>query len=153
MRRHQSGSGVFQCDQMNRWSSHVTEEPSCPTAPERTTSVWCLNTVCVRRPVQVHTDQDSGKVFYFHPVTRQTTWTDPHGPPPPPARDMDRSRASEGEQMISPSPLLSPASSQVTNTWTQSRDWRQWHLHLTFNLTLLHQHLNIKQEHFKISVH
>ncbi|XP_062263499.1 rho GTPase-activating protein 27 isoform X3 [Platichthys flesus] len=49
---------------------------------------------------QVHTDHDSGRRFYFHPVTRQTTWTDPHSPTAPPAA------------LASPSPLLPPASSQ-----------------------------------------
>nr|XP_057905560.1 rho GTPase-activating protein 27 isoform X2 [Doryrhamphus excisus] len=38
---------------------------------------------------QVHTDQDSGKVFYFHPLTRQTTWSDPHGPQPPSPADRE----------------------------------------------------------------
>ncbi|XP_070778596.1 rho GTPase-activating protein 27 [Enoplosus armatus] len=71
---------------------------------------------------QVHTDQDSGKVFYYHPVTRQTTWSDPRCPPTPPARDMDQSRGSEGGQLTSPSPLLSPASSQGSCGWEQLVD-------------------------------
>nr|XP_046270588.1 rho GTPase-activating protein 12 isoform X2 [Scatophagus argus] len=71
---------------------------------------------------QVHTDQDSGKVFYFHPVTRETTWSDPHGVPPPPARDMDQSKGIEEGQPTSPSPLLSPASSQGSCGWEQLVD-------------------------------
>ncbi|XP_050924551.1 rho GTPase-activating protein 27 isoform X2 [Lates calcarifer] len=65
---------------------------------------------------QVHTDQDSGKVFYYHPVTRQTTWSDPRGPPPLPARDVDQSRGREGGQ------LTSPASSQSSCGWEQLLD-------------------------------
>ncbi|XP_068458052.1 rho GTPase-activating protein 27 isoform X2 [Clinocottus analis] len=68
---------------------------------------------------QVHSDQDSGKEFYFHPVTRQTTWSDPRGPAPPPYVDLDRSRGSEGGP---PSPLLSPASSQGSAGWEQLVD-------------------------------
>uniref|UniRef100_A0A3Q3GTP7 Rho GTPase activating protein 27, like n=1 Tax=Labrus bergylta TaxID=56723 RepID=A0A3Q3GTP7_9LABR len=71
---------------------------------------------------QEYTDKDTGKVFYFHPVTRQTTWSDPRSPPSPPARDMDQSRRSEGEQLASPSPLFSPASSQGSCGWEQLVD-------------------------------
>uniref|UniRef100_UPI0037E9004C rho GTPase-activating protein 27-like isoform X2 n=1 Tax=Semicossyphus pulcher TaxID=241346 RepID=UPI0037E9004C len=71
---------------------------------------------------QVHTDQDSGKVFYFHPLTRQTTWSDPRSPPSPPSRDMDQSRRSEGGQLTSPSPLFSPTSSQGSCGWEQLVD-------------------------------
>ncbi|XP_027132050.1 rho GTPase-activating protein 27 isoform X1 [Larimichthys crocea] len=73
---------------------------------------------------QVHTDQDSGKRFYFHPLTRQTTWSDPHGPPPPPVRDMDQSssRGSDGGQLTSPTPLFSPTSSQGSCGWEQLVD-------------------------------
>ncbi|XP_031695960.1 rho GTPase-activating protein 27-like, partial [Anarrhichthys ocellatus] len=68
---------------------------------------------------QVHTDRDSGKRFYFHPVTRQTTWSDPRSPPPPPDGDLDQSRGGEGVQLTSPSPLLSPQGSAV---WDQLVD-------------------------------
>ncbi|KAE8282661.1 hypothetical protein D5F01_LYC18048 [Larimichthys crocea] len=73
---------------------------------------------------QVHTDQDSGKRFYFHPLTRQTTWSDPHGPPPPPVRDMDQSssRGSDRGQLTSPTPLFSPTSSQGSCGWEQLVD-------------------------------
>ncbi|XP_039972479.1 rho GTPase-activating protein 27-like isoform X2 [Xiphias gladius] len=71
---------------------------------------------------QVHTDQHSGKVFYYHPLTRQTTWSDPRSPPPPPAGDMDQSKGTEGGQLTSPSPLLSPASSQGSCGWEQLVD-------------------------------
>ncbi|XP_077475132.1 rho GTPase-activating protein 27 isoform X1 [Stigmatopora argus] len=33
---------------------------------------------------QTHTDRESGKTFYFHPLTRQSTWTQPQTPPPSP---------------------------------------------------------------------
>ncbi|KAL7826559.1 hypothetical protein AOLI_G00317680 [Acnodon oligacanthus] len=31
---------------------------------------------------EVHTDQDSGKAFYYHPATQQSSWADPRSPPP-----------------------------------------------------------------------
>ncbi|XP_022523825.2 rho GTPase-activating protein 27 isoform X1 [Astyanax mexicanus] len=31
---------------------------------------------------EVHTDQDSGKAFYYHPATQQRSWADPRSPPP-----------------------------------------------------------------------
>ncbi|XP_071320072.1 rho GTPase-activating protein 27-like isoform X2 [Trachinotus anak] len=71
---------------------------------------------------QVHTDQDSGKVYYYHPVTRQSTWSDPRSPPAPPTGDMDQSKGREGGQLASPSPLLSPASSQGSCGWEQLVD-------------------------------
>ncbi|KAK2894330.1 rho GTPase-activating protein 27-like isoform X2 [Channa argus] len=46
---------------------------------------------------QVHTDQDSGKVFYYHPVTKHTTWSDPRSPP---AGDMDPSSQGSWEQLV-----------------------------------------------------
>uniref|UniRef100_UPI003AAF6B68 rho GTPase-activating protein 15-like n=1 Tax=Centroberyx gerrardi TaxID=166262 RepID=UPI003AAF6B68 len=70
---------------------------------------------------QVHTDRDSGKVFYYHPVTRQTTWSDPRSPPTPLSGEMDQSRGREG-LLASPSPLLSPASSQGSCGWEQLLD-------------------------------
>ncbi|TDH03598.1 hypothetical protein EPR50_G00165300 [Perca flavescens] len=54
---------------------------------------------------QVHTDQDSGKVFYFHPVSKQTTWCDPRGATP---RRLQAWTDPEGAPHP-PSPLLSPA--------------------------------------------
>ncbi|XP_054615009.1 rho GTPase-activating protein 27 [Dunckerocampus dactyliophorus] len=62
---------------------------------------------------QVYTDQDSGKVFYFHPITRQTTWSDPRGPQPSSPADSDP-----------PEGLLSPASSQAScgSPWEQVLD-------------------------------
>ncbi|XP_041859318.1 rho GTPase-activating protein 27-like [Melanotaenia boesemani] len=45
---------------------------------------------------QVHTDRNSGNFFYYHPATRQTTWSDPRSPgdldlpsPPSPASLQD----------------------------------------------------------------
>ncbi|KAM9391893.1 rho GTPase-activating protein 27 isoform 2-T2 [Pholidichthys leucotaenia] len=70
---------------------------------------------------QVHTDNDSGKVYYFHPVTKQATWSSPHGPSPPSARDVDQSRGREGGQLASP-PTSSAASSQDSTGWVQQLD-------------------------------
>ncbi|XP_008293018.1 rho GTPase-activating protein 27-like isoform X2 [Stegastes partitus] len=65
---------------------------------------------------QAHTDQDSGKVFYYHPLTRQTTWSDPHRSPASPTGDQNQTRGPLG------SPLLSPASSQGSCVWEQLVD-------------------------------
>ncbi|XP_034396396.1 rho GTPase-activating protein 27 isoform X3 [Cyclopterus lumpus] len=92
-------------------SSSSTSRMMSPASPLRPQDRW-----------QVHTDQDSGKEFYFHPVTRETTWSDPHGPPPPPYGDLDQSRDSEGGQLTSPSPVLSPDSSQGSASWQQLVD-------------------------------
>lgn len=56
---------------------------------------------------QVHTDQDSGKAFYFNPVTRQTTWSNPDSPQPPPAKATDQAMEREEGH------LTSSTSSQV----------------------------------------
>ncbi|XP_070703571.1 rho GTPase-activating protein 27-like isoform X2 [Pempheris klunzingeri] len=71
---------------------------------------------------QVHMDQDSGKLFYFHPVTRQTTWSDPRRPPPTPTGDMDQSKGGEGGPLTCPSPVFSPPSSQGSAGWEQLLD-------------------------------
>ncbi|XP_051905870.1 rho GTPase-activating protein 27 [Hippocampus zosterae] len=34
---------------------------------------------------QMHTDKESGRVFYFHPLTRQSTWSHPRSPSPQPS--------------------------------------------------------------------
>ncbi|XP_032442970.1 rho GTPase-activating protein 27 isoform X3 [Xiphophorus hellerii] len=57
---------------------------------------------------QVHTDQESGRRFFYHPLTRQTTWSDHRGQTP--AGDMNLS-----------SPL-SPASSQGSCEWEELLD-------------------------------
>ncbi|XP_047213553.1 rho GTPase-activating protein 27-like isoform X6 [Girardinichthys multiradiatus] len=57
---------------------------------------------------QVHTDQDSGRKFFYHPLTKQTTWSDHRGPTP--AGDKD------------PCSPLSPASSQGSCEWEQLLD-------------------------------
>uniref|UniRef100_A0A1A7WSM0 Rho GTPase activating protein 27 n=1 Tax=Iconisemion striatum TaxID=60296 RepID=A0A1A7WSM0_9TELE len=57
---------------------------------------------------QVHTDHDSGKSYYYHPVTRQTTWSHHHSLTP------------TGDTGLS-SPL-SPASSQGSGGWEQLMD-------------------------------
>ncbi|KAM6904767.1 rho GTPase-activating protein 27 [Xenentodon cancila] len=56
---------------------------------------------------QVHTDQESGKVFYYHPVTRQTTWSSPVSPL---TGDSD------------PTPQTSFTSSQGSSCWEQLLD-------------------------------
>nr|XP_040047270.1 rho GTPase-activating protein 27 isoform X3 [Gasterosteus aculeatus aculeatus] len=66
---------------------------------------------------QVHTDRDSGQEFYFHPVTRRTTWSNPQGPPPALDEELDRSKPSDGGQRTSP--LLS---SQSSAGWQQLVD-------------------------------
>ncbi|XP_014869991.1 rho GTPase-activating protein 27-like isoform X5 [Poecilia latipinna] len=57
---------------------------------------------------QVYTDQESGRRFFYHPLTRQTTWSDHRGQTP--AGDMDLS-----------SPL-SPASSKGSCEWEELLD-------------------------------
>ncbi|XP_056262272.1 rho GTPase-activating protein 27 isoform X6 [Pseudoliparis swirei] len=85
-------------------SSSFSSGMMSPASPLRPQDGW-----------QVHTDQDSGQEFYFHPVTRQTTWSDPHSAPPPPYGDLDQSRDSEGGQLTSPS-------SQGSAGWQQLVD-------------------------------
>ncbi|XP_056256528.1 rho GTPase-activating protein 27 isoform X2 [Seriola aureovittata] len=108
-------------------SAPIPPPPSdpAPSVPDHTplSSVSSSGMISPASPLspqeewQVHTDQDSGKVFYFHPVTRQTTWSDPRNPP-----HMDQSKGREGGQLTSPSPLLSPASSQSSCGWEQLVD-------------------------------
>ncbi|XP_029944808.1 rho GTPase-activating protein 27-like isoform X2 [Salarias fasciatus] len=64
---------------------------------------------------QTHTDQDSGKVFYYHPLTRQTTWSAPRSPPSSSSGQMDQSGVEEG---IPLSPLVIPPSPQES-AWEQ----------------------------------
>ncbi|XP_058509973.1 rho GTPase-activating protein 12 isoform X2 [Solea solea] len=71
---------------------------------------------------QEYTDQESGQVFYYHPLTGQTTWSDPHSPSPLPAGDMDQSSVKEEGQPTSPLPQLSPDSSQDSCVWEQLMD-------------------------------
>uniref|UniRef100_A0A087YIM9 Rho GTPase activating protein 27, like n=1 Tax=Poecilia formosa TaxID=48698 RepID=A0A087YIM9_POEFO len=72
--------------------------PSTPTsAPSSPQDEW-----------QVYTDQESGRRFFYHPLTRQTTWSDLRGQTP--AGDMDLS-----------SPL-SPASSKGSCEWEELLD-------------------------------
>ncbi|XP_068605811.1 rho GTPase-activating protein 27 [Brachionichthys hirsutus] len=84
--------------QQNSGSAQPVSPPPDPahSVPDHTpsSSVSSTSMISPASPVspqdgwQVHTDQDSGKAFYFHPVTRQTTWSDPHdegGPLPAPA--------------------------------------------------------------------
>ncbi|XP_061761769.1 rho GTPase-activating protein 27-like isoform X2 [Nerophis ophidion] len=79
-------------------SATPVPDTTTPPPPVRTQDGW-----------QVHTDQESGKVFYFHPVTLQTTWSDPREPCPPSPADSDP-----------PGGLLSPLSPQ--ELWEQLLD-------------------------------
>ncbi|XP_055367028.1 rho GTPase-activating protein 27-like [Betta splendens] len=63
---------------------------------------------------QVHTDQDSGKMFYYNPGTNQTTWSDPHGPPAPPG-EPDQCGGGGGSYLCS-------TSSQGSCDWEQLVD-------------------------------
>jgi len=58
--------------------------------------------------LQVVSDKESGKVYYFQPATGETTWIDPGGPSM--FEEVDRSK--EGEEPLTPA---SSASSQVCN--------------------------------------
>ncbi|XP_072531286.1 rho GTPase-activating protein 27 isoform X2 [Salminus brasiliensis] len=60
---------------------------------------------------EVHTDQGSGKAFYYHPATQQSSWADPRSPPPttgmeasalpaPVATSPALSQSSEWEQLL-----------------------------------------------------
>ncbi|XP_050961704.1 rho GTPase-activating protein 27 isoform X2 [Labeo rohita] len=60
---------------------------------------------------QVHTDHDSGKEYYYHPATGQSSWSDPRSPP-----------AGTGmESVTSTIPVSTPSSSH-----SQGSDWKQY---------------------------
>ncbi|XP_017296350.1 rho GTPase-activating protein 27 isoform X2 [Kryptolebias marmoratus] len=96
-------------------SSPPTADPA-PSAPGHTlpSSSSSSSMISPTSPVspldrwQVHTDQDSGKPYYFHPITRQLSWTD------------HRDNTSSSDMDLS-SPL-SPASSQGSCGWEQLLD-------------------------------
>uniref|UniRef100_A0A673GXE2 Rho GTPase-activating protein 27-like n=1 Tax=Sinocyclocheilus rhinocerous TaxID=307959 RepID=A0A673GXE2_9TELE len=59
---------------------------------------------------QVHTDHDSGKEYYYHPATGQSSWSDPRSPP-----------AGAGmESVTSPIPVSTPSSAHSLGS-----DWEQ----------------------------
>nr|XP_043869904.1 rho GTPase-activating protein 27 [Solea senegalensis] len=69
---------------------------------------------------EVHTDQESGQEFYYHPTTGHTTWDNPFLDSP---TDVERFSA---EEPCSPSPPKSPALSLITPSppaWTS--EWEQ----------------------------
>ncbi|XP_076023650.1 rho GTPase-activating protein 27-like isoform X2 [Genypterus blacodes] len=74
--------------------------PSSLTPFSSVSSSGVLSPVSLQDGWQVHADQDTGKVFYYHPVTGQSTWCDPRSPPL----------------------QLSPASSQSLHSWEQLVD-------------------------------
>ncbi|KAG7227703.1 hypothetical protein INR49_029465 [Caranx melampygus] len=70
---------------------------------------------------EVHTDQESGQEYYYHPATGRTTWDNPFLDSP-----SDLNPLSSAEEPRSPSPPQSPALSLSTAsppTWTS--DWEQ----------------------------
>ncbi|XP_036423256.1 rho GTPase-activating protein 12 isoform X2 [Colossoma macropomum] len=60
---------------------------------------------------EVHTDQDSGKAFYYHPATQQSSWADPRSPTP--AAGMEASATAL------------PAPSSTSPALPRSSDWEQ----------------------------
>lgn len=60
---------------------------------------------------QVHTDHDSGKDFFYHPTTGQSSWSDPRSPHP----------GSGMESLTSPLPAVSTPSS----AHSLGSDWQQ----------------------------
>lgn len=112
-------------------STHSGSAPLSPLAPDSasttpghtsSSSVSSSGIISPASPVspqdgwQVHTDQDSGNMFYYHPVTRQTTWSDPRSPPPPSSRDKDPHRGREEGRLPSADP------SQGLCAWEQLVD-------------------------------
>ena len=57
---------------------------------------------------EVHTDQESGKTFYYHPATQQRSWADPRSPPP------------AGMETFA-----MPAPTSTSSAVPQSSDWKQ----------------------------
>ncbi|CDQ97176.1 unnamed protein product, partial [Oncorhynchus mykiss] len=65
---------------------------------------------------EVHTDQESGQEYYYHPESGQTTWDNPHIDPEAPAEEPVCSSPSPSSQ--------SPTSTSVSHpAWTA--DWEQ----------------------------
>ncbi|XP_066530343.1 rho GTPase-activating protein 27 isoform X2 [Hoplias malabaricus] len=60
---------------------------------------------------EVHTDQDSGKAFYYHPATQQSSWEDPRSTPPPAGMEA--------------SPLPAAPSTSASPALSQGSDWEQ----------------------------
>ncbi|XP_041714877.1 rho GTPase-activating protein 12 isoform X2 [Coregonus clupeaformis] len=63
---------------------------------------------------EVHTDQESGQEYYYHPESGQTTWDNPHIDPDAPA---------EEPVCSSPSPSSQSPTSASPPAWTS--DWKQ----------------------------
>lgn len=62
---------------------------------------------------QVHTDHDSGKDYYYHPATGQSSWSDPRNPHPGAAM----------ESVTSPMPEPTPSSAHsLGSDWVQLLD-------------------------------
>ena len=66
---------------------------------------------------EVHTDQDSGKAFYYHPATQQSSWADPRSPPP--------AAGMEASVSASASASALPAPSSTSPALPRSSDWKQ----------------------------
>uniref|UniRef100_A0A4W5KPJ8 WW domain-containing protein n=1 Tax=Hucho hucho TaxID=62062 RepID=A0A4W5KPJ8_9TELE len=65
---------------------------------------------------EVHTDQESGQEYYYHPESGQTTWDNPHIDPEAPAEEPVCSSPSPSSQSPTPTSVSPPA-------WTS--DWEQ----------------------------
>lgn len=79
---------------------------------------------------QVHTDQDSGKDFFYHPTSGQSSWSDPRSPLP----------GSAMESLTFPLPTVSTPSStdSVGSDWQQVWDeatGRHYYYNHTLNQT------------------
>uniref|UniRef100_A0AAY5KK18 Rho GTPase activating protein 27 n=1 Tax=Esox lucius TaxID=8010 RepID=A0AAY5KK18_ESOLU len=92
--------------------SSIAEPPRSSSPPF--SSLPCRNA----EGWEVHTDQESGQEYYYHPASGQTTWDNPlllHMDPEPP-----------GEEPACPPPPFSPAASSASTsppTWTL--DWEE----------------------------
>ncbi|CAN9505139.1 unnamed protein product [Ophioblennius macclurei] len=104
----------------------AAEDPDpSPTGPALSPSGSSSGALSPASPVsppagwQRHTDQESGKVFYYNPVTRRTTWSEPQSPPSSSGGHMDQGAS---EEVIPPSPLVIPPSPQGSSVWEQLVD-------------------------------
>lgn len=68
---------------------------------------------------EVHTDQESGQEYYYHPTTGRTTWDNPLDPPMDPVVPAEEPSSSSPSQ----SPALSSTAASPPSAWTS--DWEQ----------------------------
>ncbi|XP_036384993.1 rho GTPase-activating protein 27-like isoform X2 [Megalops cyprinoides] len=86
------------------------QSPPSPSPPPRASRHLSLDL----EGWEVHTDQESGQDYYYHPTTGQTTWDNPFGPP-------TNTEVPEEEPARSPSPSPSPLAAG-TSDWEQLLD-------------------------------